>query len=240
MKGGKNILVLNNHLKRRFHHATPPKKHGCYFVHWCKEKYRCKALEQCRSYVDEWLVSRKALSASTQKLEASSLAKIFGCSTAEFIKTDERLRVNIKRNRGTKIREVDNCIRSQCTRAGIEVKSAHDIRRTVASEMDRKNIPIEDIRWYLGHNDIATTRTYCNHKPRYKKGCNRRYYLRLQSLYLSTRRDSNIPPIIKNRRKESFQHIGFLLIQVGTQKNSTLTIDNFSFTIVSYLYKKKT
>ena len=60
----------------------------------------------------------------------------------------------------TKIREVDNCIRAQCTRAGIPVKSAHDIRRTVASEMDRKGVPIEDIRWYLGHNDIATTRGY--------------------------------------------------------------------------------
>lgn len=26
--------------------------------------------------------------------------------------------------------------------------------------MDRKGVPIEDIRWYLGHNDIATTRSY--------------------------------------------------------------------------------
>ena len=38
----------------------------------------------------------------------------------------------------TKIREVDNCIHAQCTRAGIPIKSAHDISRTVASEMDRK------------------------------------------------------------------------------------------------------
>ena len=60
----------------------------------------------------------------------------------------------------TKIREVDNCIRAQCRRAGIEVKSAHDIRRTVASEMRRKKVAIEDIQWYLGHNDEATTRTY--------------------------------------------------------------------------------
>ncbi|HWT76949.1 MAG TPA: site-specific integrase [Mobilitalea sp.] len=60
----------------------------------------------------------------------------------------------------TKIREVDNCIRAQCVRAGIEVKSAHDIRRTVASEMRRKKVEIEDIQWYLGHNDEATTRTY--------------------------------------------------------------------------------
>lgn len=40
------------------------------------------------------------------------------------------------------------------------MKSAHDIRRTIASERDRKGVPNEDIRWYLGHNDIATTRTY--------------------------------------------------------------------------------
>lgn len=60
----------------------------------------------------------------------------------------------------TKIREVDNCIRTQCRRAGIEVKSAHDIRRTVASEMRRRKVAIEDIQWYLGHNDDAATRTY--------------------------------------------------------------------------------
>jgi len=75
-----------------------------------------------------------------------------GYSDGDFIFCDKAGR--------TKIREVDNCIRAQCVRAGIEVKSAHDIHRTVASEMDRKKIQIEDIRWYLGHNDIATTRTY--------------------------------------------------------------------------------
>jgi len=80
-------------------------KHGCYFVLWCKEKYRCKTLEQCKSHVDEWLESRSALSASTQKLEASSLAKIYDCTTAEFIKTDIRLRKNIKRSRGEKKRD---------------------------------------------------------------------------------------------------------------------------------------
>lgn len=75
-----------------------------------------------------------------------------GYSDDDFIFCDKEGR--------TKIREVDNCIRAQCTRAGIEVKSAHDIRRTVASEMDRRNVSIEVIRWFLGHNDIATTRGY--------------------------------------------------------------------------------
>ncbi len=36
-------------------------------------------------------------------------------------------------------------IHAQCRRAGIEVKSAHGIRRTVASEMRRKKA-IEDIK----------------------------------------------------------------------------------------------
>jgi site-specific recombinase XerD len=75
-----------------------------------------------------------------------------GYSDGDFIFCDEEGR--------TKIREIDNCIRAQFTHAGIEDKSAHDIRRTVASEMDRRGVPIEDIRWYLGHNDIATTQTY--------------------------------------------------------------------------------
>ena len=75
-----------------------------------------------------------------------------GYSDDDFIFCDEGGR--------TTIREVDNCIRAQCTRAGIEVKSAHDIRRTVASEMDRRDVPIEIIREYLGHNDITTTRSY--------------------------------------------------------------------------------
>ncbi|MFV0344264.1 MAG: tyrosine-type recombinase/integrase [Anaerocolumna sp.] len=55
---------------------------------------------------------------------------------------------------------VNNCIHTQCTRAGIEVKSAHDIRRTVASKMDRNGVPIEMIRCFLGHNNSSTTRGY--------------------------------------------------------------------------------
>ena len=34
------------------------------------------------------------------------------------------------------------------------------MRHRNKNNKDRKGVPIEDIRWYLGHNDIATTRTY--------------------------------------------------------------------------------
>jgi integrase len=60
----------------------------------------------------------------------------------------------------TKSREIDNRIRKCCKAANIDVKSAHDIRRTVASEMHLQGIPIEMIRDYLGHSEISTTWGY--------------------------------------------------------------------------------
>jgi hypothetical protein len=82
-------------------------RHCNYFTKYCKITYGCKTLEQCRPYVDEWLKSRSknGLSAYTQKLEASALAKIYGCSTKDFIRTDMRNRSNITRSRGEKVRD---------------------------------------------------------------------------------------------------------------------------------------
>lgn len=60
----------------------------------------------------------------------------------------------------TTIRAIDNLIRKTCNMAGIETKSAHDIRRTVASEMFNQGVPVEIIRNYLGHSDIKTTYGY--------------------------------------------------------------------------------
>jgi len=72
----------------------------------------------------------------------------------------EREFVFCDKNGRTKIRAIDNLIRKACTRAKIEIKSAHDIRRTVASEMFNKGVPVEIIRNYLGHSDIKTTFSY--------------------------------------------------------------------------------
>jgi len=60
----------------------------------------------------------------------------------------------------TKIREVDHRIRKCCKSAGIEIKSAHDIRRTVASEMHANHVPIELIRDLMGHSCTSTTWDY--------------------------------------------------------------------------------
>ena len=80
-------------------------KHCNYFVKYCKNEYNCRTLEECRPHVNEWLKTRNELSAYTQKLEASALAKIYGCSTKDFIKTGVRKRADITRSRGEKIRD---------------------------------------------------------------------------------------------------------------------------------------
>lgn len=82
-------------------------KHGCYFAKWVRLTYGCKNLENARQYVDEYLQKRidEKTSPYTQKLEASALAKIYGCSTEDFIKTEVRHRSEITRSRGKKIRD---------------------------------------------------------------------------------------------------------------------------------------
>lgn len=74
-------------------------KHACYFVKWCKEHYSCRTLDECRQYVDEWLTTRLVLSPYTQKLEACALAKVYDCSSEDFIKTGVRHRAGITRSR---------------------------------------------------------------------------------------------------------------------------------------------
>ena len=80
-------------------------KHLNYFTDYCKAEHGCRTLEDCRSYVDEWLISRNNLSAYTQKLESSALAKLYGCSTKDFVQTAVRNRSEIVRSRGDKIRD---------------------------------------------------------------------------------------------------------------------------------------
>lgn len=63
-------------------------------------------------------------------------------------------------NGRTKIRAIDNLLRKSCELANIPVKSAHDIRRTVASEMHANDVPLTVIQDFLGHSDMQTTIGY--------------------------------------------------------------------------------
>ena len=75
-------------------------KQANYFAKYCKEEHGCKTLEQCREYVDEYLVNRSHLSAYTQKLDAAALAKLYDCKSTDFVKTQARIRSDITRSRG--------------------------------------------------------------------------------------------------------------------------------------------
>ena len=75
------------------------------FIKWCKAEYKCKTLDECRCYVDDYLKKNidEKKSPYTIKLQASALAKLYGCTAYDFINTPKRLRKNIKRSRATQI-----------------------------------------------------------------------------------------------------------------------------------------
>lgn len=84
-------------------------QHANTFTDWVKKNYPgIKTLAAARPYVDVWLCSRvcAGLSAYTIKLDAAALAKVYGCSTKDFdIITPPRLREDITRSRGEKVRD---------------------------------------------------------------------------------------------------------------------------------------
>lgn len=82
-------------------------KNANYFARYCKENYNCRTIDQCRPYVNEWIQKQidDGLSPSTQKTRANALAKLYGCSTKDFIKTQVRHRRDITRSRGVKVRD---------------------------------------------------------------------------------------------------------------------------------------
>ena len=82
-------------------------KHGCYFANWAKTTHGCRDIETAKPFINEYLKMRidNGLSAYTQKLDAAALAKIYGCSSQDFIKTETRQRTAIERSRGEKVRD---------------------------------------------------------------------------------------------------------------------------------------
>ena len=71
------------------------------FAVYCKNQHKAKNLADCRQFVDEYLKMNidKNMSPYTIKLQASALAKLFHCTTKDFITTPSRKRENITRSR---------------------------------------------------------------------------------------------------------------------------------------------
>lgn len=82
-------------------------KHGCYFVKWVRDNYGCNTLEAAKEHINDYLQMRidSKISPYTQKLDAAAIAKIYGCSTEDFVKTEARHRADIQRSRGNKVRD---------------------------------------------------------------------------------------------------------------------------------------
>lgn len=57
-------------------------------------------------------------------------------------------------------REIAYCIEKACNKAGMPVKTAHDIRSTVASTLIINQVPLNEIRCFLGHSNESTTLSY--------------------------------------------------------------------------------
>ena len=78
------------------------------FARFCKQEYHAKDIMDCRQYVDSYLQSRidsGRYSPYSLKLASSSLAKLYGVSSTDFIKTPPRTRPGIVRSRQECVRD---------------------------------------------------------------------------------------------------------------------------------------
>ena len=73
----------------------------CAFVKWAKGNYGCRTLLEARKYIDAYLqhLMDNEYSPYSQKTIASALAKLYGCSSKDFIPTQVRRRADITRSR---------------------------------------------------------------------------------------------------------------------------------------------
>ena len=76
------------------------------FVKYCKQEHKCKTLDECKIYANEYLKLHieKGYSPYTIKLQVAALSKLYSCSSTEFIPTPPRKRKNITRSRNTNIK----------------------------------------------------------------------------------------------------------------------------------------
>jgi len=119
-------------------------KHGCYFLRWAKAEHGCSNLDSARSYVDPFLSMRieQGLSPYTQKLEASALAKIYGCSTTDFVKTQTRHRADIERSRGGKVR--DKYFSEKRNKDFVDFCKATGLRRSEIKGLTKDNLGFDN------------------------------------------------------------------------------------------------
>ena len=56
---------------------------------------------------------------------------------------------------------VQDMLRTLGRRAGVEMVHPHRFRRTIATDLLSRGMPIEQVRDFLGHEKLDTTLIYC-------------------------------------------------------------------------------
>lgn len=116
-------------------------KHCNYFAKWTKEVHSCRTLEQAKPFINQYLEQREldGLSAFTLKLERSAIAKLYQIDSKELYQTKSRLRADITRSRGERVRDkhfseenhkdlVDFCKGTGLRRAELKQIKGSDLR----------------------------------------------------------------------------------------------------------------
>ena len=120
----------------------------CQFVRYCRDQHHCKNLADCRQYVQEWMESRKDLSAYTLKLSASALRKLYVESLEELgITTKRAARSEITRSRGTAKR--DKHFSEEKNAEFVEFCRSTGLRRSEITKLRGDQLLQEEGQWYI-------------------------------------------------------------------------------------------
>jgi integrase len=117
------------------------KEHCLKFVSWARETHGVKNLERAREYVKEYLEKHigEGRSAWTVRVEASALAKLYGCQSTDFgVKLPERRREDIHRSREE--REHDRKFSEERNRDLVEFCKATGLRRKELLRLQARDI----------------------------------------------------------------------------------------------------
>lgn len=104
--GQKKATDPNNEYIHSFGTMKTYLKHSLDFATYCRKKYGCKTIEDCRPYVKEF-IENSDYSSWVKKAQRSAIAKLYGVKSIEFgnIDTGHRSRATVKRSRGGTVRE---------------------------------------------------------------------------------------------------------------------------------------
>ncbi len=124
------------------------------FVTYCKEKYKCKTLKQCRQYADEWLLTHQNDSAYSQATYRAALAKLYDSKSTDFVPTPKRIRKDITRSR--KVTERDRHFSEAKNHALVSFCKGSGLRASCIEQLEGKDLLYPDDPKMALWNDPAS------------------------------------------------------------------------------------